>query len=244
MRHQQRRVAVGVEHAVDLVEARNADLRNAEFMVSEHQNLAPTGRGHHPLAALPPQPGEHDVPQADHRVVRSHGAAPYPEQALVHVLRILEGPAEDGDRPRVTQVEIRPNPDLLMVLLPEHAGRHPARSPQHAPGRPPVDILADRRLEVLFELLLVQPFQLVGVHDRSRRARVTAALPGAPGAGGPEARRSLRPAPHGPANARRANPWSVFLMPRTRVQTPLPSRSGQPWSLLRVRGRPRGASRA
>ena len=70
------------------------------------------------------------------------------------------------------------------------------------------------------------------------------ALPGNPGAGRPEARHPLRPDLHGPAYARRANPWSVFLMPRTRVQTPLPSRSGQPWSLLRARGRPRGASRA
>ena len=65
------------------------------------------------------------------------------------------------------------NPDLLMVLLPEHAGRHPARRPQHALSHPPVDILPHRRLEVLFQLLLEQPFQLVGVHDRSHRARVT-----------------------------------------------------------------------
>ena len=40
------------------------------------------GAAHHPLAALPPQPGEHDVPQADHRVVVTHRAAPYPNSRL------------------------------------------------------------------------------------------------------------------------------------------------------------------
>ena len=117
VRHQQRRVAAGVEHAVDLVEARNADPRDAEFMVSEHQNLAPPGRGHHPLAALPPQPGEHDVPEEVVELERR--LAEFRVSSGACVGRRAEGSGERG--PRVAEVAVDAGGGLWAELVWERA---------------------------------------------------------------------------------------------------------------------------
>ena len=157
VRHQQRRVAV--RRRARCIARRSPARRPPRCRVHGLPNtriLRRPGAATTRLRRFPHSPENTTSPEADDRVVWTHGAAPYSEQALVHVLRTFERPAKDGDRSRVTQVEIRPNPDPLMVLLPEHAGRHPARSPQHAQSRPPVDIQ--------------RPCRLRDVESRHRRA--------------------------------------------------------------------------
>ena len=77
---QQRRVAAGVERAVDLVEAVDIDFPDAiDLVVADDQELAPR-RSAEPLESSAPQGGDRHVAEADDRVVRSDRPFPGGEE--------------------------------------------------------------------------------------------------------------------------------------------------------------------
>lgn len=59
----------------------------------------------------------------------------------------------------VAEVQVGPDPDAVVVAFGQFAGRQGARDAQHAPRCPAVDVLVDRRLEVLLQLRLVEGLQ-------------------------------------------------------------------------------------
>ena len=86
---------------------------------------------------------------------------------------------EGADGRGMPEVQVGPDPDAPGVRLLEFASGHSARDVQHAASRPAVDVGVDRRLQVLFQLRLVERLQRRRVHvveaDRPDSPRIGAA---------------------------------------------------------------------
>ena len=106
--------------------------RAVELVIPEDQDLVP-GRPAQPLEPPARQATDRHVPEDDDGVTRLYHPAPRAEQLVAHLLRRLVRSPEDTDGRRVTQVEVRPQPNARVILFTQLARLHPARRTQESP---------------------------------------------------------------------------------------------------------------
>ena len=102
------------------------------------------------------------------RVAGSHHLPPRAEQLVVHLLRRVR-PLEDADRRCVTQVEVRPHPNVRVVLLTQIARLRPSRLTEQTQQPHAFVVWPPEVVKLLTELRLVQDLQVFSRHDAPRR---------------------------------------------------------------------------
>ena len=124
---QQCRGAGNEQRAVGLVKALDADIDPVdELVIPENQDFPPRRRAQ-PFDPTSREAARRQIAEIHDRVCRIHDPPPRVEQLVVHLLRRPVRPPERADALRMTQVKVRPHPDVPVVLLTQLSRLHPAR---------------------------------------------------------------------------------------------------------------------